>query len=648
MRGVKRHWSTDELIDEWTLRPEELRFLGRKTGSGRLGFAILLKFFQHEGRFPRRRQEIPGSVVTHIAKQVGISAEAFLHYTWGGRTMELHRAQIRAVFKFHEATVEDANELSVWLSEQVLPREQREDRLVDVTLSECRVRGIEPPSPERLTRIVRSAIRTFERDFFAQTLARLSPQARAELEKLVAIDDTAGEDISEDAIEISRAFGTSGESRRASEARELDTDTHDTDDTPDEEGWDTASEAPLDDGKVAVAAAGAHVPGQPHAGYSLRHHGREGEGGGGGGAPSRADLSGIALGALFKFSKDSTLLTLHDLRMDPGPTGLESMLLEIAKLTRLRQIGLPRDLFADLAPHILRLYRNRAASEAPSTLRAHPTAIRLTLLAALCWVRSQEVTDNLVALLLALLHRMSARAERRVEREYIAEIRRVAGKASILFHVAEAAVAHPEGIVREVIFPAAGGERTLADLVKEYKATGLRYRAHVYLVMKQSFTSYYRRMLPPLLEVLDFRSNNEAHQPIIRALALIREYMHSGLQFYPADEVVPLVGIVRPIWRDLVVEQDADGTLWVQRLPYELCALQVLRDSLRSKEVWVVGARRFRNPEEDLPRDFEDERAAYYAALRLPDSAEAFVAALRSGLVDALARLDGQMVLTPR
>jgi hypothetical protein len=86
----------------------------------------------------------------------------------------------------------------------------------------------------------------------------------------------------------------------------------------------------------------------------------------------------------------------------------------------------------------------------------------------------------------------------------------------------------------------------------------------------------------------------------------------------------------------------------VQRLPYELCALQVLRDALRSKEVWVVGARRFRNPEEDLPRDFEDERAAYYAALRLPDSAEAFVAALRSGLVDALARLDGQMVLTPR
>ena len=207
--------------------------------------------------------------------------------------------------------------------------------------------------------------------------------------------------------------------------------------------------------------------------------------------------------------------TLHDLRTDPGPVGLDSLLFEIKKLLRLRQVGLPTDLFADLTPQVLRLDRNRAASESPSSLRAHPTPVRLTLLAALCCARTQEVTDNLASLLIALIHRMSARAERRVEQAYLDEIRHVAGKAGILFRVAEAAVAQPEGIVREVIYPAAGGKRTLEQLVKEYKASGPRYRAQVHLVMKRSYTTYYRRMLPPAGRRVDFRSNNSRHQPIL-------------------------------------------------------------------------------------------------------------------------------------
>jgi len=44
------------------------------------------------------------------------------------------------------------------------------------------------------------------------------------------------------------------------------------------------------------------------------------------------------------------------------------------------------------------------------------------------------------------------------------------------------------------------------------------------------------------------------------------------------------------------------GRLCVDRLKYELCVLQVLRGRLRCKEIWVVGANRYRNPDEDLPR----------------------------------------------
>ena len=86
----------------------------------------------------------------------------------------------------------------------------------------------------------------------------------------------------------------------------------------------------------------------------------------------------------------------------------------------------------------------KIARSYPSDLRAAPRTVRLSLLAALCWVRSAEITDALVDLLIGLVHKINARADRRVERELIDELRRVRGKEAILFRLAEAAVEHPD------------------------------------------------------------------------------------------------------------------------------------------------------------------------------------------------------------
>jgi TnpA family transposase len=130
------------------------------------------------------------------------------------------------------------------------------------------------------------------------------------------------------------------------------------------------------------------------------------------------------------------------------------------------------------------------------------------------------------------------------------------------------------------------------------------------------------------------------YQPLVRALVLIESYMRSGLTYYPADEPIPLDGIVRPMWRDLVIEDGPAGEIRIVRVHYKLCALQALRDAVRSKEVWVVGARRFRNPDEDLPTDFEVERANYYLALHKPEDPAEFIAGLRSEMERGLAKLD--------
>ena len=56
---------------------------------------------------------------------------------------------------------------------------------------------------------------------------------------------------------------------------------------------------------------------------------------------------------------------------------------------------------------------------------------------------------------------------------------------------------------------------------------------------------------------------------------------------------------------------------------------QTLREQLRCKEIWVVGADEWRNPDEDLPADFEANRAEHYHKLRKPLDAREFTSELR-------------------
>ena len=541
---MKRHWAPDELAEHWTLHPDELGLLANKTGATRLGFALLLKAFIYEGRFPRSPAELPEAVVGLVARQVEVPAELYPRYEWAGRTLRYHRAQIRAFLGFREATVQDGHALVAWLAEQVLPHEHRLEPLREAFFARCRALHLEPPAPGRVDRLLRSAGHAFEERWCATVWERLSLPTRTALEGLLTTGATTAEE-------------------------------------PD----------------AAVADAGRSA--------------------------------------------------LHELKADPGAIRLESVLVEIAKLERLRALGLPAALFHDVSPKVVERFRQRAAAEAPRELRAHAPALRATLVAALCHQRGREITDALVDLLLQVVHKIGVRAERRVEKELLADLKRVTGKTGLLFRIAEAAIAHPDECVRDIVFPAAGGEQTLRDLVREFKASGPAYRLQVHTHLRASYAAHYRRMTPPLLGALTFRSNNAAHQPLIRALALVTRYTSSSQRLYPVTEDVPLDGVVRGGIRPLVVRTDARGRERVDRIIYEICVLQALREQLRCKELWVVGADRYRNPDDDLPQDFATQRDAYYAALHQPREAAAFVAGVQEALQTALDQLDRGLAQNP-
>ena len=60
------------------------------------------------------------------------------------------------------------------------------------------------------------------------------------------------------------------------------------------------------------------------------------------------------------------------------------------------------------------------------------------------------------------------------------------------------------------------------------------------MIMRASYSHHYRRMVPELLDILDFRSNNELYRPVIRAIQLEggpgyvkKSITLSGFQTYP-------------------------------------------------------------------------------------------------------------------
>ena len=86
-------------------------------------------------------------------------------------------------------------------------------------------------------------------------------------------------------------------------------------------------------------------------------------------------------------------------------------------------------------------------------------------------------------------------------------------------------------------------------------------------VMRSSYRNHYRQILPALLDVLDFHSNNTAYQPVIQALAVVREYVESRVGVVSCKDVSPpLEGVVPSSWEDIVTEKDSAGEERINRL----------------------------------------------------------------------------------
>ena len=526
----RREIGLDDVIEHFTLDDRERELLRNKSGSTRLGFAAMLKFLGWKGRFPRGRFELPDDAIEHLARQVNVPAVAIGGYDFAGRQIKNHRREIRNQTGFRVCSVADAEQLAGWLATNIAQDERRVEHVRVLLLRQCKDKLIEPPTPERVARIVDSWIRQADAMLVATVLARLKPRHITGIEALLSA------------------------------------------------GIDGGAETAAD--------------------------GRDGE----------PDVEEDALSAV---------------KASPGNVSLATMIAEMRKLQLVRQIDLPPDVFAGIAANVVTVWRARAAVESPSHLARHDQPVRLVLLAALLHLREREITDTLVELLNQTVHKINARAEKKVTHELVKEFKRVRNKNAMLHRIAEVSLRSPKEQVETVIYPVVGGVSGLTDLVNEYKARSRAYEREKRKVFRSSYTNHYRTGLIKLLRMLEFRSNNAEHQPVLDGLKLILRFADSKTELYPVELPVVVDGVVKADWREFAISTDHRGRQRVVRIVYECSVLEALRDRLRCKEVWVLDAEKWRNPDEDLPQDFEQKREDNYAELNLPLTAKQFTARLK-------------------
>ncbi|WP_026808952.1 Tn3 family transposase [Arenibacter latericius] len=531
---MKRNWTADEILEYFTILEKEMVLVSGFKNTGKLGFLVILKFFQIEAKFPVSKEEIPYALIQFIAKQLHSPLQDFDDYPLDGRTFKRHKNLIREHFGFRISTIETYKEVA--LSLKMLDKWHDKKKIRAEAIGLYRKLKVELPSSNRLDKLVDSVVNAGEQQFFAEIGKRLSLGTKERMDVFV----------------------------------ESITDTGD----------------------------------------------------------------------------DSPTMSLNSIRSDPGRIGLESIFGEMDKLIAIRYLKIPDNLFASTPFGIIEKYRLRVASELLGEIRAHPDDIRHTLLSIFFWTRSREITDNLVELLIQVVHKISNNAEQKVVKEFVKDFKKVSGKYNILLKMAENSLRNPDGTVRDVIYPVAK-EETLRDLVKELKRNRNAFKGSVFTKILASYSRHYRKMLPDMLEILDFKSNNAVHRPVIEALEILREHMGTKVKYLEIDGSVPINGIIKPGQRKAMIQKDGNGNRIIKKMEYEICVLQTLREKLRCKEVWVDGADRYRNPEEDLPQDFEEKRSEYYTSLNRPEDPRPFVDGLKSEMKKWLFKLNTSVSQDP-
>ena len=346
-------------------------------------------------------------------------------------------------------------------------------------------------------------------------------------------------------------------------------------------------------------------------------------------------------------------LTLGQLKEEKAHLKIDSILYEIQKYKGLNAINIPKTIESFGSRKLFEKYYERVLVESPSHIRDHKVSIRYAYLPIFCVIQQQRMTDTLTDLVLKLLQRILTRAERSIDRALQLDNKRVKGKMGTLLALAKQSIDHPDGVIKETIYPEIPKDR-LAEIVIDLGEDGQWYRNQVKAKALSLYSHNNRRIVWALINALDFG----AEPQLLKILKVI-----NFLKKMNADETgektislkqrlyTPLLlkNIIPINWLPFVtIKTNHPTKVRINWNAFELALFERLETELSIKNIWVKHAFRYRNPSEDMPPDFDENEDYYFDLLGLPKDVEKFIEGLQQPLDDNLHELNELILTNPK
>jgi TnpA family transposase len=346
-------------------------------------------------------------------------------------------------------------------------------------------------------------------------------------------------------------------------------------------------------------------------------------------------------------------LTLGQLKGEKAYLKIDSILYEIQKYKALNSINIPKIIDSFGSRKLFEKYYERVLIESPSHIRDHKTTIRYAYLSIFCVIRQQRMSDTLTDLLLKLLQRILTRAERSVDRALQLDNKRVKGKMGTLLSLAKQSIEHPDGVIKDTIYPEISKDR-LAEIVIDLGEDGQWYRNQVKAKALSLYSHNNRRIVWALINALDFGAEPQLSK-ILKGINFLKKMNEDE-----ADEKtislkqrlynpILLKNIIPLNWLSFVTIKTKHPTkVRINWNAFELALFERLETELSVKNIWVKNAFRYRNPNEDMPSDFDDNEDYYFNLLGLPKDVEDFIKSLKQPLDDHLLELNESILTNPK
>jgi len=334
---------------------------------------------------------------------------------------------------------------------------------------------------------------------------------------------------------------------------------------------------------------------------------------------------------------DSIAPSIIDLRDEPGKTNRKNFRAIARKLSFIESLELPHRYIEKLDPKFLEMESRRIAKLKPAEIRRFSREKQISLLSVYLVTHQPTMTDTFVDMLIEAVHKIRTKSEREVGRMVARQARQICDAEAALISLLKIGKETPEKPIGEAIAEIMSVPTMDAFLAQ--KSEKVPYAKSVFTLMHNRWKIHYRSMLQTLLQTVDFCSNTDEILPLLAALDWIHVNFSVRRPAHYLIDRVPIDGVISDRDRSAIISKD--GT--VDKYSYELYVVGLLREKLRQRDVWVPGCDKYRNPDEDLPDDYEENRESYYGLLKLGQDGKAFVADLR----DQLSSLNDEMPNNP-